>query len=811
MNQKFEDYDFIDIKNKKEPESAMLAEAWAILLRYKTFFIICLLISLSLGYMYIRTTPKTYKRMATVMIKDERKGAGMVESQTFNDILSFGNNAVENQVGVIKSRRLMYKVAKRLKLDMSYRALNMKKSEMYVESPLSIHIENIDENATVSLNAMLTDMRTVELSGMKGNKEYTEKVICKIGKPTDTPIGRVTVTLNASADNSDIGQVVLVGKRPMKALANGFCNRLMVEVMGAQSSLVGLSIIDENPKRAEDVINTLIDVYNQDGIDDKNVVVVNTANFINERLRIIENELDHVDSEIELYKKNNRLTDLSSESDVFLKNSNDLGNEGLSLENQLNMTEYMKSYLSRNNKNTEMIPASIGIQDNGIQIQITGYNELVSKRNKLRANSSERNPLVVDMDATLLSQRKAIVRALDNLQTSLQLQVMNMKDKEQETFDKIANLPTQQKEIVGIERQQKIKEELYLYLLNKKEENELQKTIAESNCKVVDVADGPPSPVAPNKIQVILICLIAGISVPALWLYLRSLLNTKVYSKEDIKDKLSIPYLGELPFDKHLEEKDIMMSETTDHESLNEALRTVRENLNFMKFNQQTGGKVIQIISLNPSSGKTFISINLSASIALAKSKVIVLDLDLRKASLTRRLQISTKRKGISNYLANECDDWKDMIQTVSTQYGCFDVIPSGAIPPNPAELLKDIRLDEMIELLKKQYDYVLIDNPPYGIVVDAFVSSRLADLTIYVIRSGVFDKRLLPDLQELYDSKKIKNLSILLNGVNFEKMMYNYRYHYRYSYYHYGSSNKKESRWCRFFRKSKNRILGRR
>ena len=802
MNRNFEDHDFIELKNKKEPESALLAEAWAILLKYKIIFIISLLISLSVGYLYIRTTPKIYKRMATVMIKDERKGASMVESQTFNDILTFGNNAVENQVGVIKSRRLMYKVVKKLKLDMSYRALNMKKTELYSNSPLSVNIDNTDENSSVSANAILKDMQTVELSEMKADAEYVEKVTCKIGKATDTPIGKVTVTLNESAGASDIGHTVLISKRPTKAAANEFCNRLMVEVMGTQSSLVGLSIVDENPKRAEDVINTLIEVYNQDGINDKNVVTVNTANFIDERLRIIEDELANVDSEIELYKKNNLLTNLSSESDVFLKNSNDLDNEGLSLDNQLNLIEYMKSYLARNNKDTEMIPASIGIVDNGIQSQINSFNELVSKRNKLQANSSKRNPLVVDMDATLQSQRKAISRALDNLQTSLKLQVINIKNKERETFDKIASLPTQQKEIVSIERQQKIKEELYLYLLNKKEENELQKTIAESSCKVVDVADGPASPVAPNKIQVILICLIIGFSVPALWLYLRSLLNTNVYSKEDIKDKVAIPFLGELPFDKVKEDRDIIPFISA-HEHLYEALRIVRENLNFMNYhNHGQGGKVIQLISLNPSSGKTFISINLATNISLSKARVVVLDLDLRKASLTRRLNIGTRRKGISNYLSEEVDDFESIVYTIDTPGGTFDVISSGSIPPNPAELLKDGRLDDLLEKLKQKYDYILFDNPPYGVVVDAFVCSRLADHSIYVIRSGMFDKRLFPELQELYDSNKIKNLSIILNGVDFQRMAYNYRYHYGYHYYHYGTEHRKETKYERFCRK---------
>lgn len=803
INNKFEDYDLIDLKNNREPESALLADAWMLLLRKKILFIVCLALSLAMGYYYIRSTPKKYMRTATVMVKDAQMGTGMVESQTFEDIFSLGRNSVENEVGIFKSRRLMHLVAEKLNLNMNYRALNLKKTDIYLGSPIIVEFIDANENASVSMVVTLKEDKTVELSEMTANQEYNEQIDVQIGDTVKTLLGRVAVLLNSNVSKYDVNSEILVSRSPIKAVANGFCQRLSVEASAAQSSLINLTIIDENYKRAEDILNTLIDVYNQDAIRDKNQITVNTASFIEERLRIIEADLNVVDSEIENYKKQHRLTDLSSESNVFLTNSNKLDNDGLSLDNQLNMAEYMKIYLLRNSKTSEMIPASIGIQDNGIQTQIIDYNEQVAKRNKLLTNSSERNPLIKNMDATLKSQRNAIVRAIDNLQTSLKFQVMNMKAKEQDTFDKITNLPTQQKQIVSIERQQKIKEELYLYLLNKKEENELQQIVMESNCKIVDTADGPISPVSPNKIQVILICLIIGISVPSLWLYLKSLLNTSVHSKEDIKDKVSIPFLGELPFDKVKEDRDIMLSSEAVHEHLNEALRIIRENLNFMNHDsRKQGGKIIQLISLNPSSGKTFLSINLAANIALSGVRVIVLDLDLRKASLTRRLRIGTKRKGMSNYLSGEVTDVESVIYTIDTSCESFDVISSGPIPPNPAELLKDGRLDDILAKLKQKYDYVLFDNPPYGLVVDAFVCSRLADYSIYVIRSGMFDKRLFPDLQELYNSNKIKNLSIVLNGVNYEKMAYNYRYSYGYHYYHYGAEHKKETKLKRFCKK---------
>ena len=804
MNEdKFADYDLIDLKNKRKPETSLLSDAWTLLLRYKFVFALCLILSLILGYIYIRTTPKKFMRTATVMVKDAKKGMGLMESQTFNDVLTVNSNSLENEVGIFKSRRLMKLTVERLKLNVSYKALNLKKSELYTSSPINVRFLDNDNDSPCSMVVRIINRNALELSKMTSNQAFSKTMRIPANKIVNTPIGKLIIEIEDENVSKDLNLEISVSKSSLKTTAKVFCHKLNVEMSGTQSSLLELSIVDENFKRAEDILNTLIDVYNRDAIDDRNKVAINTANFINERLIVIEKELGLVDSEIENYKQKNKLTDIVSESNVSLGNSNKLDNEGLSIDNQLNMAEYIKAYLIRNNKTSEMIPASIGINDNGISSQISNYNELVSKRNKLLANSSEQNPLIKDMDITLKSQRNATVRALDNLCTSLKVQTINMQEKEQETSDKIMRLPTQQKRLVSIERQQKIKEELYLYLLNKKEENELQQTITESNCKIVDTADGSSSPVSPNKIQVILICLIAGFSVSSLWLYIRSLMNMNVYVKEDIKDKISIPFLGEIPFDKNDVNKDIMFVAGDAHQHINEALRIVRENLSFMIPGAEKECKVIQFISFNPDSGKTFIAINLASCMAFSGKRVVVLDLDLRKASLTRRLGFSTKQIGISNYLSGMVSDTEGLIQSIDGPLCSFDVITSGTIPPNPAELLKEKRLEILMEQLKQQYDYILLDNPPYSMVVDAFICSRLSDYTVYIVRSGMFDKRLIPDLEDLYNSRKIKHLGLLLNGVDYKKMAYNYKYHYKYSsHYHYGAAQKPNCWYKRFGQK---------
>jgi len=791
----FADYDNIVMKNKIEPESALFADALTLFLRHSVLFTVVLTITLILGYVYIRTTPKMYMRTTTILMKDSKNSSAMMESQVFNDMISINSNSTINEIGILRSRRLMYIVAERLKLNTSYRALNLKKSELYSSSPIKIHF--IDDEIVCNMMVKIIDPTMVEIS----NISTLEDQILRIpsGKISDSPLGKIYIEVDPNTIDKSIGMEILVNISPLKSTANRYSSALNINSNGDQSSIINISIIDENYTRAEDILNTLIEVYNEDALGDKNKIMVNTERFIDQRLKIIEKELGSIDSEIEEYKKSNRLTDLSSESDVFLNNSNRLDNEALSIDNQINMADYMKSYLQRNSRYYELIPSSIGIQDNGIQKQISEYNEIVSKRNRLLTNSSERSPIIVELNSQLESHKKAILRSLENLQASLTMQANAMKAKEQENYDKITNLPTLQKDIVSIERQQKTKEELYLYLLNKKEENELQKTIAESNCKVIDVADGPLSPVSPNKLQTILISLIMGLAIPSLWIYMRMMLNTKVYTKEDITSKLSIPFLGELPFDKQKKEEIIVTSGDKKHEHIGEALRIIRENLTFMGNKKVNGGRVVQLISFNPESGKTFITTNLAASIALSNSRVIAIDLDLRKASFSRRLGIGIKEKGISNYLAGDIDDIETIIRTIDIPTNSFDIIPSGLIPPNPAELLKSDRLEMLIEKLKEKYDYILFDNPPYGLVVDTFVCSRLADHSIYVIRSGMFDKRLFPDLQELYETNKMKHLSIILNGVDYKKMAYSYRYSYGYGYnYYYGVNTKKSSKFDR-------------
>lgn len=786
---KFEDFDFIDFKESSSQDNNMLVDMLDTLSHHRKWFILSIVVCLLAGYIYIRSTPKTYTRTATILVKDDKKGSSGGQAAAFQDVFSLGSNSVDNELGFFKSKRLMLEVVKRLNLNVSYKERNgLRKSELYTSTPLIVTLLEADPKQSVGFTATILNEKQVELSDMVAGVKYKQTLKVQLGDTTDTPIGRLVIASTPFMSDGYIGQPIYVSKENLKAVSDDYNNKLNAEI-GKQSSLINLTLEDENISRAEDVLNTLIEVYEKDVIDDKNKVVINTSNFIKGRLAIIETDLGIVDSEIENYKKKNKLTDITSESALFLQNTGYLDSKGLSVENQLNMAEYMKSYLQDNSKAVDLIPASIGINDMGIQSQIGEYNMTVTKRNKFLANSSANHPIVQDLNASIASMRQSVLKSVDNLIAGLKMQVTNMKSKERENRSKISDVPTQQKIVISIERQQKIKEELYLYLLNKKEENELQLSITESNCRIVDPANGSASPVSPKKIQVILICLVVSVIIPALCLYIRSLFNTNIHTRKEIKTSVNIPFLGEIPLEKRKYPNDIVVKEGS-REGICEAFNILHDNLDFMNAEGQTGGKVIQLTSFNANSGKTFITTNLAMSMALSNSKVIVLDLDLRKGTLTKKSDIGTKHPGLSAYLSGKATQINELIRPFQ-ENSRLDILTSGTLPPNPAELLKGDKLDQLIAELKKSYDYILLDNPPYGLVVDASLCARTADQTICVIRSGLFDKRQLPELQELYDSQKMHNMSVILNAIDYDKVSYGYGHGYGYGY---GYGNDKDA-----------------
>ncbi|MDR1258509.1 MAG: polysaccharide biosynthesis tyrosine autokinase [Tannerellaceae bacterium] len=761
------------------------------------WFALSVIICCALATLYILWAPKVYTRTAAVLIKDDTKGGAMSESAAFEDLGMFNiKRNVDNEVLVFQSEQLMSIVARRLNLDISYTIREgLRTRELYTHSPVVIQFFDVEGAQEFSLKATPLSEDQVLLSGLP-----EKDMVAALNDTIVTSLGRALVTPTLYYTDEYYDVPVTVAKTDMAEVVTHYREELQVALASKTATIINLTLRDVSISRTEDILNTLIAVYNEAAINDKNLITVNTSNFISDRLIIIEKELGNVDADIETYKRENRLTDIQSETGMYLRESSQYSQEELGLENQKTLAGYIHDYLTDPSRSADLIPANTGISDVNIETQISEYNNTLLKRDRLISNSSNRNPIVLDLNNSLTAMKQTIIRAVDNLLVGLDIKIRNVRERDRKNTLRITEVPTQQRHVLSIERQQKIKEELYLYLLNKREENALTQAITESNARIIDSATGDNEPVAPKTYIILLASLFAGLLIPSAYFWLLSTLNTTVRNRKDVEDAVTIPFLGDIPLrekKKNKKGKELsgeVVVRDSGRDSTSEAFRIVRTNMDFMQV--KSGAlQVVMFTSFNPGSGKTFVSMNLATSIALTHKKVVLIDLDIRRHTLSSLLQKEESPVGITQYLSGQVTDFRSLInKNVIDDMRNLDVIYAGPTPPNPAELLLNKRLDTLIDELRKVYDYIFIDNVPAGVVADASIINRLVDLTVYVIRAGLMDKRQLPELERLHQQEKFRNMSIILNAVNYRKAGYGYYgYGYQYGYsYGYGYSNGK-------------------
>ena len=558
------------------------------------WFVLSVVVCAGAAFLYLKWAPKVYTRTASVLIKDDAKGGALSESAAFEDLGIFGTKRnVDNEVLVFKSRRLMTEVARNLHLDVSYTVKEgLRTVELYTQSPVLLSFPDAEEAQAFSLRAKPISAEEVVLSDFVIDDESAgEPMTVALNDTVTTPVGRVVVVPSLYYGDKYFNTTVQVTKSPLQNVAIGFQANLQATLASKTATIINLTLQDVSIPRAEDVINTLISVYNTDAINDKNQIVMNTSNFINDRLIVIEKELGSVDSDIESYKREHQLTDISSETGMYLQTSSRNQQEGLSLENQLSLAKYIKNYLTDPGKSSELIPANTGISDVNIESQIGEYNEMLLKRDKLISNSSNKNPVVQDLNNSLIAMKQTIIRSVDNLIVGLNIKIKNVQAQEEQTNRRISAVPTQQKEILSVERRQKIKEELYLYLLNKREENELTQRMTESNARIIDPASGSNVPVAPKSMMIFLASIVLGCAIPAGVLWMLVISDTKVRSRKDVEGVLSVPFLGEIPMRDKKDKNEVVVHENG-RDSVSEAFRIVRTNMDFMRVkdkNMQVG------------------------------------------------------------------------------------------------------------------------------------------------------------------------------------------------------------------------------
>lgn len=742
------------------------------------WFLLSILICGGIAWYNYARAPLVYFRSATVIIKDPSNKASTSGLDRFDNFINKVN--VANEILQFRSKKLMREVVQRVHADVSYQIKDgLRSNELYNESPVLVSLPDALPEQSFSFTMTLKDAKTVTLSDFSGIEAKPSYEVALNDTVAIIEGMNVVVTATNYLRDSWLNTPIRVQKLPVESMVNYYKNALGIQQEEEEASILTLALKDSSPARAEDVLNTLITVYNEEAIKEKNQVAVNTANFINERLIIIERELGNVESNLESFKQRNQIVDIASSAGMYMTESQKYNADAMELETQLRLANFIKDYLTDPSKETDLIPSNTGISDMNIENQISLYNAAKLKRDHLIDDSSVNNPVVQELNNSLRAMKQSIIRAVDNMIVSLNVKRNDAQNREMRAQDRVTAIPTKERQMLSIERQQKIKEALYLFLLNKREENALSQAMADNNARVIDGAEGSNAPISPNRNRILLLGLLVGIALPGAVCLAILFMDTRVHGRKDIEGVTSVPYLGEIPLDKEAmkdHRKKVMAVKEQGDDIVSEAFRILRTNMAFLS-KKDKPAQVITFTSFNTGAGKTFIARNLSMSMAYLKKRVIMVDLDIRKGTLSRHF--GHYHVGVTNYLSDNTVKVDDIIQH---QEG-FDLIPAGILAPNPAELLMDNRLDELINELRARYDYIIADNVPVGLIADATIANRIADLTIFVVRAGKLDRRQLPDIEKLYQEKKLKNMALVLNGANPERHGYGYSYGYGYGY----------------------------
>ena len=773
------------------------------LARWK-WFVLSLMVTIGVATVYLLRTPAVYTRTASVLIKEDSKGKSVssdLESFSEFGLFQSGTN-VNNELITFQSPALMTEVVKRLRLDMNYFVPGKFHRQVAygLTLPVDVTINDLPENESAGFTLKIQPDGTLYLSDfIRNGTDLDEKdVKGSLLDSITTPLGKIIIHTTPNYVKGE-AYTLYVGKSSLYNAVNSCSSNLSVSLNSEKASVIDLSFKDNSTQRAEDVLSMLISVYNENWVKDKNQIAVSTSMFINERLGVIERELGNVDEDISSYKSEHLLPDVQAASSMYMAQSSEANAQILSLNNQLYMTRYIRNYLANDANRTQLLPANSGIESANIESQIAEYNKQLLQRNSLVANSSTENPLVVDMDQALASMRGAIIRSIDNQIVTLNSQIESLRQTEQQTTSRIAANPTQAKYLLSVERQQKVKEALYLFLLQKREENELSQAFTAYNTRIVTPPHGSMLPTSPVHKNIFMVAFALGLLIPVVIIFMRENMNTRVRGRKDLEN-LTIPFIGEIPLftrkkkgilgKKPQEVKAVVVKEGN-RDIINEAFRVLRTNLEFMTGKDKTSNVII-MTSFNPGSGKSFLTMNIAMSLAIKGKKVLVIDGDLRHASASS--YIDSPDKGLSDYLGGRIDNLDEII-VPDPKHKSMDILPVGTIPPNPTELLFDERLKQTIDTVREQYDYVLIDCPPVELVADTQIIEKLADRTIFVVRAGLLERSMLSELEKIYDEKKYKNMSLILNGTEGSGGRYGYCYGYRYGYgsgYHYGSDGKR-------------------
>ncbi|MHB1147653.1 MAG: GumC family protein [Lutibacter sp.] len=753
-------------------ESLNLREQLENYLFHWKWFVLGVAVALVGAFLYLRYTPNQYTVSTTILVDDKNSGGLASELSAFEDLgLLGGSKAVlDNEIELLKSKSLAERVVKSLGTNVTFfKQGNVIKSELFSKSaPIKINFfspDSVFHKLDTMFMVRITSSSTFIVKDAAGNKSKSHN----FGELIKTSYGEISVTPLKQGKFED-DEEVIVQIAPFESVVNRYRNALQIQPVSKQASVLRLSLTDPVKSKAIEILDNLVAQYNNDAVEDKNLTAKNTNDFINQRILIVNDELSNVEKGAEQFKTANQLTDLATEAGLAVQSKSLVEKEVLELNTQLKLAEYVSNYVNANPG--ELIPANLGVGDASVDANTEKYNQLVLERNRILKGSSEINPVIVNLNGQIKNLEESIKQSLANSKAALKISLNAIKGQESKFASTISEVPKQERMFRDMQRQQQIMETIYLYLLQKREENAITMAVTLPSAKIIDTAYGSNAPVAPKRNIIYLAALLLGLLIPFGVIYVLTLLDNKVHSRKDLESVVNVPILGDVP---NTKTGDKIVVSDTDRSSIAESFRLLRTNINFMLTGVKQGGKTIFITSTISGEGKTFVSINLAAVLALTDKKVLLIGADIRKPKIGEYLELKYE-KGLTHFLMDSALKVTDIIESVSEVN--FDFISSNLIPPNPSELLMNGRFEEVLAYGKQHYDYVIVDTAPVNLVTDTLLLSHLADMFIYVVRANYLDKRLLSIPKMMYEEKRLPNMAMLLNSTDLERG-YGYGYGY--------------------------------
>lgn len=760
------------------------------------WFVVSIIACLFLAFLYLRYKAPVYSTWAKVLIKEEDPYSRSMRGTGLADFSQLGllnnSNGFDNEIEILNSKTLAERAVTNLKLYVNYSLKgNIRDMEMYKETPVMADMSPVDlDTLSMPVSLEITPMEdgTYHIEGEALEEEFEAEA-------KSLPIRVKTlsgwVMLHPNPNNTVFDTPVRIYIYRPSWMANAYMSRTTIEPTSKLTTMAQISMTDTRRDRAEDYMNELIRVYNEDANEVKNEVSLKTEAFINKRIQIIDAELGDTDSQLESYKKQNQLVNLTSDAEAAYKGIENYQEKQIELQTQMLLVKSLKEYVDNPANYMEIIPANLGLTDKGLNDIIAKYNTEVVERKRLLKTAPESSPVVVAATNAIASLYPGIRHSLASVYDNLRVQKRNIDEQYDLFISKLSSTPTQERVLTDMERQQTVKATLYQILLQKREENAISLASTVDKAQVIDAPESTIRPISPKKKLIALIALVMGVGIPVGIIYLRNLLRYRIEGRNDLEKLTDIPLLGDIFTSKKVKngKRAIVVQENT-NDIMEEAFRNVRVQLGFV---MKKSEKVLICTSMIPGEGKTFVSTNLAMSMALMGRKVLVVGLDIRKPRLARLFGLQTGSQGITAYLAGDeaSDDFLKEQIFHSGIHDNLDVLPAGLVPPNPGELVSSDRLDDAFARLRKWYDMIIVDTPPIGAVSDTLLLGRIADATIVVCRCDYSLKRNFAIVNQIHNEQKLPKISLVLNGVDLQQRKYGYYYGVgKYGTYggHYGS-----------------------